>query len=158
MTLTNPGPARPRRSRAQLGCLSALALLILLVVAFSGFEYSAWHGEVDRYTYIARGAQGQVIAHVVSHDAKSATALRQWINDKPILIPPENVMGCTLPLNSDPIMVTSYMYTFFSSGRVIETAASDNPTCGHATASCGGVTIWLGSMTPTALASRLQTS
>lgn len=145
---TSPTLVRPQRSRLQLGCLSALALLILLALTVGGFEYTAWHSEVDSYTYVARGAHDQVIAHVVSHDAKAASALRQVINAKPILLPPQGPnMGCTLPLNS-PITVTSYSYTFFSGGRVIETVASHNLVCGAAAASCGGVTIWLGDMRP----------
>ena len=146
---TSPIPVRPRRSRLQLGCLSALALLILLALAVGGVEYSAWHSGVDGYTYVAYGADNQVIAHIVSHDAKAASALRQRINAKPILLPPQGPnMGCTQPLNSGPIIVGSYSYTFFSGGRVIEMVASHNLICGAAAASCGGVTIWLGDMKP----------
>lgn len=85
----SPTPARPRRSRLQVGCLSALALLILLALTIGGFEYNAWHGEVDSYTFVARGQHDQVIAHVVSHDARAASALRQKINAMPILLPPQ---------------------------------------------------------------------
>ncbi len=146
---TSPASTKLRRSRLQLVCLSTLALLIMLAMLIGGFEYHAWHGGVDSYSYVARGTHGQVIAHVVSHDAQAASALRQRINAKPILLPPQgSSMGCTLPLNSDPIMVTSYSYAFFSGGQVIETVTSDNPTCGAATASCGDVTIWLGDMRP----------
>ncbi len=143
----SPGPVRPRRSRLQLGCLSALALLILLTLTVGGFEYTAWHGGVDSYTYVARGAPDQVIAQVTSHDAKAASALRQKINAKPILLPPQGPNdGCTQPLNT-PITVGSYRYTFYSGGRVIETVASDNLVCGAAV-TCGGVTIWIGDMRP----------
>lgn len=146
---TSPTPARPRRSLLRLGLLSALALLILLALAFGGFEYNAWHSGVDSYTYVARGDHSQVITNVVSRDAITASALRQSINAKPILLPPENAMGCTLPLDNSPLTVTSYSYTFYSGGRVIETVTSENPACRKATASCGGVTIWLGDMMPT---------
>lgn len=146
---TSPIPVRPRRSRLQLGCLSALALLVLLAVTVGGVEYSAWHSGVDGYAYVAYGAHNRVITQIVSHDAKAASALRQRINAKPILLPPQGPnMGCTQPLNSGPIIVGSYTYTFFSGGRVIETIASDNPVCGAAAASCGGMTIWLGDMRP----------
>ncbi|HZC08130.1 MAG TPA: hypothetical protein VE338_21010 [Ktedonobacterales bacterium] len=142
-------PASPRRSRRQVGCLSSLALLILLALTVCGIEYNAWHGGVDGYTYVARGDHDQVIAHVVSHDAKAASALRQKINAKPILLPPQGPnMGCTLPLNTPPLTVADYRYTFYSSGQVIETVASENPTCGVADVTCGGVTIWLGDMRP----------
>lgn len=139
---------RPRRSRLQRGCLGALTLLILLALTVGGFEYNAWHGEVDSYTYVARGDHDQVIAQVISHDAKAVSALRQRINAKPILPPPAGPnMGCTLIPNS-PITVTSYRYAFYSGGRAIETVASDNLVCGAAAASCGGVTIWIGDMRP----------
>lgn len=142
----SPIDARPRRSRLQTGCLSALALLILLALVVCGYEYSAWHSGVDSYTFVARGAHDQVIAQVTSHDAKAASALRQRINAMPILLPPQGPNdGCTQPPNT-PITVGSYRYTFYSGGRVIETVASDNLVCGAAAATCGGVTIWIGDM------------
>lgn len=142
-------PTRPRRSRMQIGCLGALTLLILLALTVGGFEYNAWHGGVDSYTYVARGDHDQVIAQVTSHDAKAVSALRQRINAMPILLPPQGLnMGCTLPLDHPPLIIGSYRYTFYSGGQVIETVASENPTCGAAAASCGGVTLWIGDMRP----------
>ena len=134
--------------------LSALALVILLALAFGGFEYRIWHSDVDGYTYIAHGAQGQVIAQMVSHDARAASALRQRINAKPILLPPEDSMGCPQALDASPDPVASYQYTFLLGGQVIETVASDNPTCDRASASCGGLSIWLGDMTNRAMSRR----
>lgn len=145
----SPAPARPWRSRLQLGCLSALALLILMALTVGGIEYNAWHGGVDSYTYVARGDHDQVITHIGSHDAKAVSALRQRINAMPILLPPQGPnMGCTQSLDHPPLTVTSYRYTFYSGGQVIETVTSENPTCGVATVTCGGVTIWLGNMRP----------
>lgn len=145
----SPIDTRPRRSRLQTGCLSALALLILLALVVCGYEYSAWHSGVDSYTFVARGAHDQVIAQVTSHDAKAASALRQRINAMPILLPPQGPnMGCTQPADHPPLTVGSYRYTFYSGGQVIETVASENPTCGAAAATCGDVTIWIGGMWP----------
>ena len=146
---TLSAPSRPRRSRLQLGCLSALTLLTLLALTVGGFEYTAWHADVDGYTYVAYGAHNQLIARIVSHDANAASALRQRINAKPILLPPQGPdMGCTQPLNSGPPTIGSYSYSFLSGGQVIETVTSHNLVCGAAAASCGGVTIWLGDMRP----------
>jgi len=51
-----------------------------LSVAFGVFEVVIWRLPVDSYTFVARGADGRVSEHVVSHDAHVASALRQKIN------------------------------------------------------------------------------
>lgn len=137
---------RPRRSRAQRAFLGALITVLGLSGAFGVFELVIWHRTVDSYTFTARGATGQVIARVESHDARVASALRQKINS--LLDDPSTVLfgpRCNEPIYTGPD--TSYLYDFRIGDHSIETVWATRTDCGEAWVNCGGVTLIAGNGT-----------
>ena len=143
---TGAQPSRARRatrSLAQRVLLGSLITALGLSVAFGVFEVVIWRLPVDSYTFVARGADGRVSEHVVSHDAHVASALRQKINS--LLDDPSVVFfgpQCNEPIYTGPD--TSYFYDFLIGDRSIETVWATRTDCGEAWVNCGGVTLMVG--------------
>lgn len=139
-------PRHARRSLAARILLGSLFTVCLSGAVFGLFELSIWHMAVDSYTFTARGGNGQVIAHVVSHDPRVASALRQRINSA-LNDPSQDLFGpaCNEPIYTGPY--GSYVYDFRAGGRLIETVWATRTDCGDAWVTCGGITLMTGNGT-----------